>query len=465
MGSSSESQRRNTVVDTIHGAIELTARERAIIDTPQFQRLRKLKQLQMGHLTYPNATHTRFAHSLGVLGAMQHVIRVAEKPLKLKKKDTELIRLAALLHDIGHYPYSHLVEGLDDVKLTEDFVAGPGTIDLVTRKYPNHENLGATVVKHQPQLVEAIGGIDRATEIANLFQGASKKRWLNRLMKSSLDVDRMDYLLRDSYAAGVPYGRIDLNYILNNLRVSKKGVIGVTDKALSAVEQYVFARFFMHKTVYFHKTTFGFEEACRQLLRRLRNMAKPQIPKDGNKVISIAKSKRLLDFTDAFVDQEIESATRSRDKVCRALARSISERRPPKLLKEVCTLEDRNTKHHRGTSFSQCCRNELSALAKSNGIPLGFFLFASTKPVAFEKRGHLMTGAEARGLKPEEKDELIKVFEGDDEEPKSIVDIEHSILHTCAGQVFCAHRLYVVCEDRDRVTKLRAAVSDWADAE
>lgn len=194
-------------------------------------------------------------------------------------------------------------------------------------------------------------------------------------------------------------------------------------------------------------------------------MPKPKIPKNGNEVISIAKSKRLLNFTDAFVDQEIECATRSRDKVCRALARSISERRPPKLLKEVCTFEDRNTKHHRGTAFSQRCRSELSALAKSHRIPLGLFLFASPKPVALEKRGHLMTGAEALGLKPEEKDELIKVFEkDDDEEPKSIVDIKHSILHTCAGQVFCAHRLYVVCEDPNRVDNLRKAVHDWGDA-
>ena len=250
MSSSNESRRRNTVVDTIHGAIELTARERAIIDTPQFQRLRKLKQLQMGHLTYPNATHTRFAHSLGVLGVMQRVLRVEGKPLKFTKKDTELIRLAALLHDVGHYPYSHLVEKLDEVKLTEDFVAGSGTFDAATPKYPRHEDLGAIVVTHQPELVKAIGGRAHATEIAALFQGRSKKRRLNRLITSSLDVDRMDYLLRDSYAAGVPYGRIDLNYILNNLRVSKKGVIGVTDKALSAVEQYLFARFFMHKTVY-----------------------------------------------------------------------------------------------------------------------------------------------------------------------------------------------------------------------
>ncbi len=81
-----------------------------------------------------------------------------------------------------------------------------------------------------------------------------------------------------------------------------------------------------------------------------------------------------------------------------------------------------------------------------------------------EKRGHLMTGAEALELKDEEKDESIKVFEGNDEEPKSIVDIEHSILRVCFGQMFCAHRLYVVCDDRDRVDKLRKAVPDWGDA-
>lgn len=98
------------VVDSIHGDIRLTAREVQVIDSASFQRLRQLKQLAMAQLVYPNATHTRFAHSLGTLGIMIKVLEVAQRnKLKLKASERENLRLAALLHDIGHYPYSHLM--------------------------------------------------------------------------------------------------------------------------------------------------------------------------------------------------------------------------------------------------------------------------------------------------------------------------------------------------------------------
>lgn len=107
------------VVDSIHGDIQLSELERKIIDTASFQRLRHLKQLGMGHMTYPNATHSRFSHSLGVLGVMRRVADVAGSALGLDATQKEDLRLAGLLHDIGHYRYSHLMEAVDKVKLAE----------------------------------------------------------------------------------------------------------------------------------------------------------------------------------------------------------------------------------------------------------------------------------------------------------------------------------------------------------
>ena len=110
MGSAPEAARNKLIVDSIHGDIHLTPIERRVVDTASFQRLRHLKQLGMAQATYPNATHTRFAHSLGVLGIMEHIARVAKDALSLTDEQAEDIRLAGLLHDIGHYPYSHLME-------------------------------------------------------------------------------------------------------------------------------------------------------------------------------------------------------------------------------------------------------------------------------------------------------------------------------------------------------------------
>lgn len=142
MNSSDSNDRDTIVVDAIHGAIHLSDLERRVIDTGSFQRLRHLKQLQMGHVTYPNATHTRFAHCLGTLAIMQRVLAVAELP-SLKPEDKADLRLAALLHDVGHYPYSHLMERVDDARLAEEFVGQEGrrTLDRSRAPYPKHDTV------------------------------------------------------------------------------------------------------------------------------------------------------------------------------------------------------------------------------------------------------------------------------------------------------------------------------------
>ena len=185
-----------------------------------FQRLRHLKQLGLGHVTYPNATHSRLAHSLGVLAIMSRVLRSAADTLKLSQEKQQDLRLAALLHDIGHYPYSHLMERLGDVVLTEDLIrdAGAPQSQVGLRgaaAYPGHEDLGQLIVTTQRDLRRAIGGKTRARRIADLFtRSSAADPQLSKLLPSSLDMDRLDYLTRDARAAGVPYGEIDVNYLL-----------------------------------------------------------------------------------------------------------------------------------------------------------------------------------------------------------------------------------------------------------
>ncbi|MBC8372881.1 MAG: HD domain-containing protein, partial [Planctomycetes bacterium] len=236
MGSPPEVVPNKFVVDSIQGDIHLTVREWRILDTLAFQRLRNLKQLAMGQLTYPNATHTRFAHSLGTLGIMARILDVAKtNGLNLKKRQQENLRMAALLHDIGHYPYSHLMEQIDSVVLTEEEVqiaptdgANKKALDTSQIAYPSHEKLGTEIVTNQRDLLTAIGGKPRAKEIAALFaRTEAADPQLSKLIHSSLDMDRLDYLQRDSHAAGVPYGNIDVNYLLNSLQISPSKMGGV----------------------------------------------------------------------------------------------------------------------------------------------------------------------------------------------------------------------------------------------
>lgn len=151
MGSPGDGGRRRIVVDNIHGNVELTEREWRVVNTATFQRLRWLKQLEMGHLVYPNATHTRFAHSLGVFAIMCKIARLLEKRKpRVRNRDIENLRLAAVLHDIGHYPYSHLMERLDTVQLTDEEVVDSKkkrTVSAAEEKYPDHESLGRHICR------------------------------------------------------------------------------------------------------------------------------------------------------------------------------------------------------------------------------------------------------------------------------------------------------------------------------
>jgi HD superfamily phosphohydrolase len=438
---------RRVVNDNIHGDILLTDNEWKVVNTATFQRLRSLKQLGMGHLVYPNATHTRFAHSLGVFHIMSRVLdRIEDERLDDERDD---LRMAALLHDIGHYPYSHLMERVDWVKLTEEEVEGGGSksISSAVDEYPDHETLGRHIIVEQDDIREALGGKDRAEKIGALFSRLkAADQQLSKLIHSSLDMDRMDYLLRDTRAAGVPFGEIDINYLLNNIRVSPGGMLGVDAKALAAAEHFLFARAFMHRSVYYHKTTFGFEEACRQLLRRVRDDGNLSdiLPPNGSRVLEICGGADFHTFIDNFVDRIVFEAVKSEDLIVQLLAKSIIERRPPSLLVEVSGITDRTDNYTPAKIFKQKCRENLSQLAVKYGVELGQFLLCGPKPITFEKRGSLLTKKDAQELEPEESEELIMVFARGEEEPQSIVDFEGSVIKTLSNQVFTIQRLYFV---------------------
>ncbi len=451
------------VNDNIHGDIRLTSDEWKVVNTATFQRLRSLKQLGMGHLVYPNATHTRFAHSLGVFRIMCRVLdRLGDTELEDEKPD---LRLAALLHDVGHYPYSHLMERVDWVKLTEEEV-GTTTREIsgATEKYPDHEELGRYILESQKDISKALGGKARAKKIGGLFSRLkSADQQLSKLIHSSLDMDRLDYLLRDARAAGVPYGEIDLNYLLNNIRISPKGMLGVDEKALAAAEHFLLARVFMHRVVYFHKTTFGCEEACRQLLRRVRESGKTEIAKDGNAIKAICASPSFRGFTDDYVDRIVLNAVDDSDPVIATLAKCLVERRPPKLILEIGGVEDKTSDFTPGSVFRKRCKEELEGLARKHKLNLGQFLLCGPKPIRFEERGSLFTRTEAEKLKPEEREELIMVFRQGHEEPQSIVDIKGSIIHSLSNQVFAIQRLYLVGDDiaGEKLKKIREDVHKW----
>ncbi len=266
----------------IHGFIEINDWERSIVDQPVFQRLRRIRQLAWTDHIYPGAMHTRFEHSLGVMhtasmlydAIVKNSIEVLRSELAYNedglRRDRQLVRLAALLHDVGHGPFSHAAEDL--LPLREDR----------TEKY-KHEQYSAAMVRSklgsaiEDHPLNANYGI-RADDVAALLEGSSKAKqrlfWRD-LIDGQMDADRMDYLLRDSYHAGVQYGRFDLYRVINTVCAIRPmgdengGAprLGIQEGGIHGAEGLVLARYFMFTQVYFHKTRVAFDVHLRHALK------------------------------------------------------------------------------------------------------------------------------------------------------------------------------------------------------
>jgi uncharacterized protein len=226
--------------DPIHGYIFATDVEQEIIDTEAFQRLRRIRQLAGCHLVYPGGQHSRFEHVIGAMHLAGIVGRVLQsRPnIEFSNEDITLLRLAALLHDVGHGPFSHMFEEV--MAERTEF-----THEDMTRKIVLKSEVGDIIEKH---------GISKRelSELA-IAKSKTKPRYYNDVIGGGLSVDIMDYLLRDSYFTGVEYGKVDIMRIINSFEATQNK-LAIEEAALFAFEALMIARYQMFRAVYFHRT-------------------------------------------------------------------------------------------------------------------------------------------------------------------------------------------------------------------
>lgn len=228
------------IKDPVHGYIKLTELERDLIDTKEFQRLRRIKQLSGAHLAYPSAVHTRFSHSLGALYLAGYIGDLFLAKKIITTDDLQKLRAAALLHDVGHGPFSHLFEEV-----------------IFSKRNLTHEDLTKRMIKETgiKDILQKYGFSPK--NIADLAIGRSKKDpvFMNEIVGGGLSVDIMDYVLRDAYFTGVEYGKIDVNRLLNSFDICEKdGHLALDHNAVYSLEAMMISRYEMFKAVYFHKT-------------------------------------------------------------------------------------------------------------------------------------------------------------------------------------------------------------------
>ena len=247
--------------DPIHGFIRISKQERDLIDTEVFQRLRRIRQLAMAFLVYPGVLHTRFDHSIGVMHVAGRICaRLKElNPEKVNDEDVKRIRLAALLHDVGHGPFSHVSEHLLKKYAPEDADTGQ-----VLEKI--HEKITVDIIRSNPQIKKYLND-DEPDFVIKMIQGQEAWDWHCDLVSSELDADKMDYLLRDSYFAGVKYGEYDLEKIIESCLIDveetdhpigtnkTESSLAISSKGIYALEQLLLARYHMTQQVYWHRVS------------------------------------------------------------------------------------------------------------------------------------------------------------------------------------------------------------------
>jgi uncharacterized protein len=254
-----------------------------LVDTEVFQRLRYVRQLGWTYLVYPGATHSRFEHALGTHHLSRRTLALlceAEDATSISEQDQAIVRSAALLHDVGHYPFSHALEEIG--ALHHEDVARP----LITQ--------GAIA-----SLLSSRLGDDAPARVFDLIRGESKSA-LQGLISGSLDLDKIEYLKRDAFMCGVPYGEIDVDRLTNSLVLvddpaTGRSAIGVQEKALSALESLLFAKYQMYRNVYWH-------HAVRSATAMYKRLVEDAIE------AGIVDGRSLASYTDEGLMHRLESA-------------------------------------------------------------------------------------------------------------------------------------------------------------
>src|SRR5690625_827344 len=285
-----------------------------LIATPEFQRLRRIKQLGTTYLTFHGAEHSRFNHSLGVYEIVRRIINKIEHHTAWNKEERLLCLCAALLHDLGHGPFSHSFEkvfGLNHEKFTEKIVLGKTSVNSVLKRVSN----------------------EFPEKVAQVINKSYKDKLVISVISSQIDADRMDYLLRDAYYTGVSYGQFDMERILRVMRPTKDEIV-IKSTGMHAVEDYIMSRYQMYWQVYFHPVTRSAEVILTKIFHRAKYLYETgyQFQVQPTLLISLFENNvKLEDYLQLdesviyfyFQRWQVESDDILRDLCCRFIERKL----------------------------------------------------------------------------------------------------------------------------------------------
>jgi HD superfamily phosphohydrolase len=465
------------ISDPVHGTFGLSAIESEIVSTAAFQRLHNVKQLGLAHLVYPGADYSRFSHSLGACHLAGRMVRGINQNCfdqRISDDQIQMYRLAGLLHDLGHYPFSHAMEQVIGNFYKEALLDKPKNplsettrllTDVVEEAEPtsyDHETLGRAIIDNDDELNSVFKkhGFDRQ-QIKSFFSRENPELITN-IVSSDLDCDRLDYLVRTARATGLPYGQVDVEYITSQACIDSSGNFCITAKAMRAADHLLVSRHYDYTQVVYHKTVVGLEIVLKEILEAL--FKEGRLDCSAAKLRNEIKSGTFRRYDDHFVVSQIRefrSEIPDADFVRKAKLDSLLKRRPPKLVVSSERFDERKEEREREyKNRASQLRDKIPKWADEFGIPQELW-YVWEKSAALSKVGSSVEIGDVFAFE-EERDQSIRILQGKPSaktrESKLLVSCEAALMHKLANLKLYYLRLFVhVPEDDGKHTQQKIA--------
>jgi hypothetical protein len=417
--------------DPIHGYIELSKCAERLIDTEYFQRLRRVNQLSFSNLVFHGAEHSRFGHSLGVY----HLAVLLNETL-LKNEENEIkdeFSIAGLLHDIGHHPFSHSFERV--LKFNR-----------IDREKYDHEEYSVKIIEDtEVGIIIEEEGISKEN-ILHLLKGSYTEKahlqYLNSLISSEFDIDRLDYLVRDSHYCGVTYGVVDIERLFHSLEPKDDKII-INEKGMHSAEMYVLSRYYMYTQVYTHRTTRAFDIMLNKIFNKekIEELEYPSI-EDKN-------FDRFKYFDDAWLWNEIREISEKAESKEKRLATDIITRNPIRCVIEAYSLMDRDTEYVNPDYQTIKDLQEDREIFDRTKIDQEYICFDepwSDLPIESEYRPYILSNYSPDEKEPFQEKSPILIHQR--REIEDIANIPSSIAYNISRQLAQVIRLYTINEKR-----------------
>lgn len=461
------------ISDAVHGTVPLTAVEVAVVGSKSFQRLRNVRQLGLAHYVYPGADYSRFAHSIGACSLAGRILTALDSsptPSNLDDRGRQLVRLAALLHDVGHYPFSHTFEhalGQHHSMSLLQPKSGDGSTGDPQKAPLKHESVGSHILRLDSQISSALRSHSiEPEEVSDIFR-RQKPGTFASLVSSDLDVDRIDYLMRTAHYSGLPYGNVDVGYLITQMRLDEKKRLCLSAKAMRAAEHLLINRYFDYRQVAFHKTVAGFELALQELLTGMAS--ENMFDMSEQKIDAMIASGEWALFDDVTMLDKIRNfaVTHHSDNMG-VFARSVLDRQPPVLLYEHEYLAKRGVEARSFGTTKRALVAVQEEICKKYSISPSRIIVWDRSDVALTKIGSHVPVADyvhrGNGKLESRYEEAVRILRKNSALSDDIMSMKSSLMSVLADRALYALRLYgfLTESERGRLSEIRAETLNLA---